>query len=278
LGPKAPVVPLLPGRHIDRPAHFSRRLHGVGTRATHFLVSATMLLACHGESSAPPPLAAANRVAAPTDDISTVCTKFRPSPRCEDLCLRGDSIAACERLITALPDPGDAKEFLYRERACALGAPESCYIGGRMASVGRGTTRSAEREVALGERGCALGSKDACVLAATALRVLPLQATDIDGRRAEALFVKGGDFHGAADVASDRCNHLCTLKLPKGEDGCTEALRDYQNVLAQDTTITAEERDASYGSKVRLACEHLKFAECANYPELPEESPPTTLP
>jgi len=200
------------------------------------------------------------------------------SPACEELCMTKRSAVACSRMAMWVSRTDATKEFFFTVRACEFGDAENCHVAGGKAGLGEGTPKSLERRVELYERGCDFGSKECCVDAATELRLRPLSGTDLNGRRAEALFARGGDFHAAADVSSDRCNHLCTPKLPLGQQGCTDALRDYQDVLAHDTTITAEEREASYGAKVRLACEHIKFAECANYPDVPEENPPTTMP
>jgi hypothetical protein len=178
----------------------------------------------------------------------------------------------------AIPDPGDAKEFVYRERACQLGAAESCYLAGRMSGVGRGAPKSLEREVALGERGCELGSKEACALAAERLRVRPLAATDPNGRRAEALFARAGDVHAVATVLYDRVGTLCASPLPKGKEACVDALRAYRDAIDKDTTLSDDDQERSYHGTVYWACQQVQFEDCAKYPAPLEDNTPTNLP
>ncbi len=197
------------------------------------------------------------------------------STECEDLCMLRRSALACSRMAMWVAGSDPTKEFLFSARACEYGDPENCHVAGGKAGLGEGTPKSLERRVEFYERGCGFGSKECCIDAATALTLRPLSTTDPDGRLAEALFTRGGDFHAVAEIRSTRADHLCSPKVPEGEQGCVEALRAYREALTNDPTISEDRRDSSYGGKVNWACGWIRFEDCAKYPAAPKEEDPS---
>jgi hypothetical protein len=136
--------------------------------------------------------------------------------------------------------------------------------------MGAGTQRSNERAESLYEHGCELGSPEACTQAGDLLSHPQFSPTDPDGRRAEALYLRGGDQGGAARVAQTRTGYRCEGRLLDNPQACFEALRDYRKVLRIGTPEVEQSDLREYTGWVNDVCARARFEDCGKFPPPPE--------
>lgn len=177
---------------------------------------------------------------------------------------------ACTRLSVAyfFGDPGATKDLvrsvLFGTQACHLGDANQCVHAGTSVERGQGAPKSPEQALALYARGCDLGSPAACSRAGEVLEGPSLRDRDPRGERAEAFFIRAHNWLGVEGIRSIRCN-ACSPLLPRGRDGCLDALRSYREALDKATELTDSDREDKYGEVVRFACETIPLDDCDKY-------------